>query len=212
MHPDDALALLHGKHKGTGGGFPNSNPQSSSLDKKSSHQPTLQTKPLAAPSPKPQQSKKSASNQLHDRMAKSRGTKRKADEALTQQGSHKRVAMQLKDEAYIRNTMRIPTSKDYPDLSPNFFKDLKQNVVNRTMGLVELRSSFQQLGKDCHSCTLQFKSAAREESVVGEGRSTVFSTYMFYRAHLTPSRKLRKPLPISTWLPNFMKKMFSKRC
>ena len=69
--------------------------------------------------------------------------------------------------------MRLPTSQDYPDLPSQFFKNVKPSLFNAVQGLAELRSAFTSLAQGVQQCTLHFESAARNEVVVGEGRTNV---------------------------------------
>lgn len=98
-------------------------------------------------------------------------SKRKAGEHSQQRPAQRRAGVPLKDEAYVRSNFHVPTSQDYPELPPGFFKSMKGSVFNATQGLAELRSSYTPLAKDAYQCTLRFDSAARNEVVVGEGRT-----------------------------------------
>ena len=103
--------------------------------------------------------------------------KRKAEEQINPRPARKRAIAQLKDEAYMRRTLRIPTSQEYPDLPHDFFKTVKVSIFNAVQGLAELRSEFRTLEKDANQCTLRFSSVARNEVVVGEGRTNVSFPY-----------------------------------
>lgn len=82
-------------------------------------------------------------------------------------------APELKDEAYIRRTMRMPTPQDYPSLPPNVFKAPKSSILNVAHGrqLAECRSAFVELARNVYQCTVYYKSAMHSEAVVGEGRT-----------------------------------------
>ena len=71
----------------------------------------------------------------------------------------------------MRRTLRIPTSQDYPNLPSDFFKNFKASVFNSVQGLADLRSEFTKLAGDAFQCTVYFTSVARNEVVVGEGRT-----------------------------------------
>ena len=106
------------------------------------------------------------------------GRKRKREEHTSQHPVKRRV--QLKDEAHIRGTMQIPTSKDYPEFPEDFFKNAKQAVCDSVQGLAELKSEFRVLAVGAFSCTLHFSSPARNETVTGEGRTKVGQNSISY--------------------------------
>ena len=107
------------------------------------------------------------------------GKKRKAESSLAQRpaqrrrGDQRAARPELKDEAYVRRTMHIPTPQDYPDVSPTFFKSIKASLHNAVHGLGELRFDVKTLADDAFQSTLHYKSAAHEAVVIGEGRSKV---------------------------------------
>ena len=82
-------------------------------------------------------------------------------------------APKLKDEAYIRSTMRMPTPQDYPSLPQDVFKTPRSSIISVAHGshLAECRSEFVALAKDVYQCTVYYNSAMHNEAVVGEGRS-----------------------------------------
>ena len=79
----------------------------------------------------------------------------------------------LKDEAYIRSTMRMPTPQDYPSLPEDVFKTPRSSILSVAHGahLAECRSEFVALAKDVYQCTVYYNSAMHNEAVVGEGRT-----------------------------------------
>ena len=82
-------------------------------------------------------------------------------------------APKLKDEAYIRSTMRMPTPQDYPSLPQDVFKTPRSSILNIAHGfqLAECRSDVVALAKNVYQCTLYYNSAMHNEAVVGEGRT-----------------------------------------
>ena len=103
--------------------------------------------------------------------------KRKAEASLDQRPARRsrldQPRLALKDEAYIRRTMQIPTSQDYPKAPGGIFKSPKQFFLNASQGLAEMREDFNELAKDVWKCTVTYDSASRKEMVEGEGRSKV---------------------------------------
>ena len=88
-------------------------------------------------------------------------------------GRQRSNAPELKDEAYIRRTMRMPTPQDYPSLPQNVFKTPRSSIRNVAHGaqLAECRSEFVELARNVYQCTVYYKSAMHNEAVVGEGRT-----------------------------------------
>ncbi|KAG8529962.1 uncharacterized protein KY384_005443 [Bacidia gigantensis] len=86
-------------------------------------------------------------------------------------GDHQEARNVLKDEAYIRSTMHVPTSGDYPDVSIELFKLPKQHLHNMTRGLADINTNLISLSGDSFRCTLTYDSPVRKEVVEGEGRS-----------------------------------------
>ena len=169
---DQTLAILHGRtHEKRGGG------STQVTQAKSAQQnPPHQRKPLPHPeSHSSQQNQLSSRKRPLDHMEQwsSQRRKRRADGPSNQRPAQRRAAAQLKDEAYMRKTLQVPTPQDYPELPPNFFKNVKASIFNAVQGLAELRSEFKSLPQDVEQCTLHFESAARAEVVVGEGRTNV---------------------------------------
>ena len=88
-------------------------------------------------------------------------------------GPQQQRNIDLKDEAWLRKEMHVPTKSDYPDMPEIFFKEPKAGLVNATMGLVNLSSNFVNLAHEIFRCTLRYESVARNMVVEGEGRSKV---------------------------------------
>ena len=81
--------------------------------------------------------------------------------------------MPLKDEAYIRSSMHVPTARDYPDAPRKLFKMPKSGLHDMLQGTVEMTSTFMLLSSNAFKCTLSFDSQAQKEVVEGEGKSKV---------------------------------------
>ena len=107
--------------------------------------------------------------------------KRKADKSISQRPARRRrgdqgaTHLELKDEAYIRKTMRIPVPEEYPNLPATLFKQMKVSIHDASQGIAELQTDIKELADQVFQTTLQYKSAAHEEVVIGEGRSKVRS-------------------------------------
>lgn len=99
--------------------------------------------------------------------------KRKATASLSQRPARRQRgnAPQLKDEAYIRSSMHIPTPQEYPDAPQNVFKSPKATLQNRAQGLAECRSELTLLAPNVFQCTVHYSSAMHNEAGVGEGRT-----------------------------------------
>ena len=85
---------------------------------------------------------------------------------------------ELKDEAYIRKNVSLPTAGEYPRLPPLLFSDLKVTLYSALQRVAMTRSEIVQLGRDgVFRCTLKCKFHVHEQSldVMGEGRSKVVS-------------------------------------
>ena len=119
----------------------------------------------------------------NQREALQNGTrKRKADSvenyrpARRQRGGpapQRKPAMNLKDEAWLRGMIHVPTTSDYPDVPEQFFKNPKAALSNAINGLATLESSTVTLAHEVFQCTLRYESIKRNEVVEGEGRSKV---------------------------------------
>ena len=105
--------------------------------------------------------------------------KRKADNHISQRPARRRrggkdaAHLELKDEAYIRKTMRIPVPEDYPELPAKLFKQIKGSIHDATQGIAEIESDVKMLTNEVFQTTLRYKSAVHNEVVIGEGRSKV---------------------------------------
>ncbi|KAL9128506.1 MAG: hypothetical protein Q9217_002832 [Psora testacea] len=123
----------------------------------------------------PNSSRSKSSHQHHPQTNVTGTKKRKAeasgDRRPARRTRHEQPKISLKDEAYIRRTMHVPTSQDYPDAPKDIFKAPKQSLMNGTQGLAQLREDFMELVKDVWKCTLTFDSASHKEVVEAEGRS-----------------------------------------
>ena len=158
-------AMLHGRNRNRAG---NGNSQrrvpEHAPSRSSSHQSVTQPNP---PNKSPQQG-----------IGGKRGgvdRKRKATATFSPRPAvrQRRNAPELKDEAYIRSTMKIPTPQEYPDLPENFFKTPRSSIYELTMGrgLAECRSEFTDLARGAYQCTAYYSSAMHNEAVIGEGRT-----------------------------------------
>ena len=92
--------------------------------------------------------------------------------------------------------MHVPTPEDYPNVSPQFFKSMKESLNNVVQGLAELKSDVKTLAGDAFHCTLHYKSAAHEAVVFGEGRTKVRELDLTSADLLTINRKLPSMLPL----------------
>ena len=105
--------------------------------------------------------------------------KRKADDSISQRPARRRrggqdaAHLELKDEAHIRKTMRIPVPEDYPALPAQLFKQIKSSIHNATQAVAEIESDTTMLTAGVFQATLRYKSAVHNEVVIGEGRSHV---------------------------------------
>ena len=105
--------------------------------------------------------------------------KRKADDSISQRPARRRrgdqdaAHLELKDEAHIRKTMRVPVPEDYPALRAHLFKQIKASIHDATQGVAEIESDIKMLTDGVFQTTLRYKSAVLNEVVIGEGRSKV---------------------------------------
>lgn len=160
-------AMLHGKKKNGGKDQPSKAPNPSS------HQ-----------SPTPSHHKGRSSVQSQQWINRSRkqaqqghtdivGGKRKATASLSQRPARRQRGNDpdLKDEAYVRSTMHIPTPQEYPDAPQDIFKNPKSSIYNIAQGLAECRSEITALAHGAYQCTAYYTSAMHNQVVVGEGRT-----------------------------------------
>lgn len=103
------------------------------------------------------------------------GRKRKATASVSQRPARRQRgnAPELKDEAYIRSTMHMPTPNEYPDAPQDVFKNPRGSIFNLAHGhgLAKCRSETTLLAHDAHQCTAYYISATHNQVVVGEGRT-----------------------------------------
>ena len=123
--------------------------------------------------------------------------KRKADNHISQRPARRRrggkdaAHLELKDEAYIRKTMRIPVPEDYPELPAKLFKHIKASIHDASQGIADIESDVKMLTNEVFQTTLRYKSTVYNEVVIGEGRSKV--------RYLIP--QFSNLLIITRWLP-----------
>ncbi len=168
--------MLHGKKRNGGEkeAFTRSPPRHAASTP-SSHQSATPSRHNAQTSTQSKQLSNRAYRQVHLEQSSVVSRKRKATASLSQRPATRQRgdAPKLKDEAYIRKTMRIPTPQEYPDAPQNFFKTPKATIYNLThnRGLAECRSEFTALAGDAHQCTAYYNSATQNQVVLGEGRT-----------------------------------------
>ena len=160
-HDDERMAaMLHGKGENRGG-------------KVASKRTPSEHAPL-----QPSRLSKIVKNKSH--RWEGRGSMGKKREKVAAALQSKLIAKQqrsnvpkLKDEAYIRSTMRMPTPQDYPSLPQDVFKNPRSSILSVAHGahLAECRSEFVALAEDVYQCTVYYNSAMHNEAVVGEGRT-----------------------------------------
>jgi hypothetical protein len=217
MHDSERTsAMLHGKpakpasaRNHVGGPSKNQNRSSHPLSSTSSHRP--QTKQQSQP---PCQKQQGRLSQTDKQPLTSK--KRKAEASLNQRpaqrqrGNQHALRPEMKDEAYMRRTMHIPTPEDYPNVSPRLFKSLKESLNDATQGLAKLEFDVKELTNDAFRCTLHYKSAAHEAVVDGEGRSKVRNSYPDTANLLTIYRKVPSMLLLYISPPNSMSRVYSR--
>lgn len=168
--------MLHGKNRNGGEkeAFTRS-PAQHTASTPSFHQSATPSRHNAQTSTQPKQLSNRAYSKVHLEQSSVGSRKRKATASLSQRPATRQRgdAPKLKDEAYIRKTMRIPTPQEYPDAPQNFFKTPKATIYNlaHNRGLAECRSEFTALAGDAHQCTAYYNSATHNQVVVGEGRT-----------------------------------------
>ena len=123
--------------------------------------------------------------------------KRKADNHISQRPARRRrggkdaAHLDLKDEAFIRRTMRIPVPEDYPELPAKLFKHMKASIHDASQGIADIESDVKMLTNEVFQTTLRYKSTIYNEVIIGEGRSKV--------SYLIP--QFSNLLTITRWLP-----------
>ena len=173
-------AALHGKKRDGGGKGAIANIRRPPLEDAPS-QPSHQS---AIPSPNDVQkfkftlSRRSNENPRQPQHREGRGSagiKRVAIAAQNQPLAKRQRsdATKLKDEAYIRSTMNLPTPQDYPDLPKDVFKAPRKPIAVVAHGnhLAECRSEFVTLSRDAYQCTAYYNSTIHNEAAIGEGRT-----------------------------------------
>ena len=143
----------------------------------SPHQPTLRQSSKFQGHGRSKLSHHKSQHQQHGQINMDKSKKRKADASLDQRPArrnrHEQPKLVLKDEAYIRRTMHVPTSQDYPGAPKNIFKAPKTSINDGIQGLAEIKEEFTEIGKDVWRCSVTFESASYKEVVDAEGRSKV---------------------------------------
>ena len=142
--------------------------------------------------------------------------KRKAEASLNQRpaqrqrGNQHALRPEIRDEAYMRRTMHIPTPEDYPNVTPRLFKSIKESLNDVTQGLANLEFDVKDLTNDVYRCTLRYKSAAHEAVVDGEGRSKVRDSDLTTTNSLTIFRKVPNMLLLYISPPNSTSRVYSR--
>lgn len=171
-------AMLHGKKKDGGEGEASrgdlSTHAASNLSFQQSSATTHHTAQTSTQSS--QRGNRTHKNLLREQPSVS-SRKRKAVASLSQRPPRRQRgnAPELKDEAYIRSNMHMPTPQDYPDAPKDVFKNPKASMYNvaHGQGLAECRSEFIALAQGAYQCTAYYNSAMHNQAVVGEGRTKV---------------------------------------
>ena len=84
-----------------------------------------------------------------------------------------RAPSTMKDEAYVRRTVHVPTPIDYPEAPPEMFKSPKSYLIQLTQGIASFNSNITEQSKKIFKCDLTYDSAAHKISVDAQGRSKV---------------------------------------
>ena len=173
-HGDERMAaMLHGKEKIRGG-------KVAFKETPLEHAPS---QPSRHGTHNSMQSKKGRIEPHWETRGSARKKREKAAAASQSEPTAKRQrsnAPKLKDEAYIRSIMRMPTPQDYPSLPQDTFKTPKSSMFNVANGalLAECRSEIVALAQDVYQCTAYYKSAMHDEAAVGEGRSEASRSFL----------------------------------
>ena len=143
------------------------------------------------------------SRQDRERM---QGMKRKAGASDTPPAQRRRqgpaAPVELKDEAYIRRTMHVPTQEDYPMLKTGIFAQLKQSLHNALQDVDFSKNTRPLRGIDAFQCTISC-SALELVAIEGEGTSKVISRMISVKPMLILSSPPPKPPHICISLQNF---------
>ena len=84
---------------------------------------------------------------------------------------------ELRDEAYIRKHMHVPTLKMYPELPPSLFEHPKESIHNTLQKIAILSSAYTPLARENFGCsvTCRFVDENRVEVVHAQGSSKVIA-------------------------------------
>ena len=179
--------MLHGKRSGQRP-VSKESPSSHTSDRQASRATTTawqknpKSQPVKAVNPPQSASNSSPRHRAHPSVKPAPpgfSRKRKAVDYVSQRPARRRrggqdaAHLELKDEAHIRKTMRIPVPEDYPALPAHLFKQIKGSIYNATQGVAEIECDTQMLKDGVFQSTLRYKSVVHNEVVIGEGRSKV---------------------------------------
>lgn len=168
--------MLHGKKKDGGEKKASKRPPPEhAASNPSSQQSATPSLHNAQTSTQSKQLRNRAHSQAQQRQPSSTSRKRKATTSPSQRPAtrQRNDFPKLKNEAYIRKTMRIPTPEEYPDAPKNVFKTPGASIrsLAHDHKLAECRSEFTALAGSAHQCTAYYNSAMHNQVVVGEGRT-----------------------------------------
>ena len=88
-----------------------------------------------------------------------------------------RKKLQLKDEAYLRQTLRIPTSADLPDCPKALFQDTRVFLIQTLQNIVSFDAKFTEIEHRANRCDLTYLTASHKIDASGEGASKVCTIY-----------------------------------
>lgn len=188
-----ASAMLHGQKAASQSHQPTNHDraQVEQRNAKSNGQPPS----IVQRTPSRRHGSRTMENHMRDRF-RSQGVKRKAGASDTSSAQRRRAGpaapVELKDEAYIRRTMHVPTREDYPMLNDGIFAHLKQSLNNATQDMDFSKSTRTLLGGGAFRCTISC-SALELVAIEGEGSSKVMSQRIPVKQILMLSRSLPKP-------------------
>lgn len=97
--------------------------------------------------------------------------KRKADEPLhapPKRRQYTGTSTKMRDEAFMRRTLVLPTKKEYPSLPSDLLRQPKGCLHNTLQSHAEIKSSFQELSRSCFSCVVSC-SLSGEKLLLGTG-------------------------------------------
>ena len=183
---------------------------------RSSHQLPAPSHPNARTSIRSKEPSNRPRTQAQQGQPDSASGKRKATPSLSQRPAKRQRANapELKDEAYIRSTMRMPTPQEYPGAPKDCFKNPKHSIYNLAQGLAECRSEITVLAQGAYQCTAYYTSAMHNQVVVGEGRTKVSRSFSCLKSAYNPNSFYRNPLktPLGyTWWQSFTTKAYLRR-